>query len=264
MSDLASSWNSTKTAQENRIDWICSVIQNYFKQDSQRDKIYQKLVRKKRYELESLSKELEPPVAKKSKLDEKQDKIAPFEARLPGISKPVKILDVGSCFGGFSDKLTSDSKDSNFKITAVDIAPSNEKVIKCDFLSTASRQTAGLKSNSFDCLIFSLFLSYFPSGQPRLVALQAAEDLLQPYGILIIVDPDSSKINKNSKIYNKDHKQAIESLGFKRFICEKSDHLVKFAYMKLPEFASTQPKLSDAQLVELLKIVQDKNKTDVA
>jgi len=83
---------------------------------------------------------------------------------------------------------------------------------------------------------------------------------LKPFGILLISDPDSSHQTKNSKTFAVNHKKAIEHLGFKRFLYQKTPHTQNAAYMKLPLWAENTEKhnLSDEVLADLLSIPQDK------
>ena len=78
--------------------------------------------------------------------------------------------------------------------------------------------------------------------------------------MLIIVESDSSKINKNGQVYNKNWRCVVENFGFRRFVSEKSGHLFKMGFVKVPEWAKTNAlNLTEEELVDLLKIVQDNN-----
>ena len=148
-----------------------------------------------------------------------------------------KLLDVGSCYNPFS-------KFDKFEVTAIDIAPAHPTVLSCDFLSVnileSSTKFDGeslgnslqhIKAGSFDIVIFSLLLSYFPSTQQRLQCCINAHKALCLHGILIIITPDSSHQNRHAGMM-KSWKQCIESLGFHRWKYIKDIHLHCMAFRK--------------------------------
>ena len=108
-----------------------------------------------------------------------------------------------------------------------------------------------LPANTFDVVVFSLFLSYFPSCRQRWSCCVKAHKLLKNQGLLIIIESDSSHQNKNTKMI-KSWKTALESLGFARYKYEKLEHLHCMAFRK----SSTTANLGGDN-DELLFIPQD-------
>lgn len=147
----------------------------------------------------------------------------------------LKILDVGSCYNPLS-------KEELFDVRAVDIAPYSKDVEKCDFISLKisnfdiynnhDNSVCGLCENSYDTVVFSLFLEYIPSANKRFLCCKNAYNLLKPGGILIIVTPDSKHQGSNSKIINTSWKVLLAKLGFMRIKYEKLTHLHCMVFRK--------------------------------
>lgn len=142
------------------------------------------------------------------------------------------LLDVGSCYNPFSPF-------DYFEVTAVDIAPAIAEVYKCDFLNVNITNTeiknsnviTSMKSNSFDIVVFSLFLEYLPSPKQRLECCQKAYKLLKPEGLLIIITPDSKHMGANAKLM-KSWRFVLANIGFLRIKYEKLPHLHCMAFRK--------------------------------
>jgi SAM-dependent methyltransferase len=152
-------------------------------------------------------------------------------------SRKLRLLDVGSCYNPFS-------KFDKFEVTAIDIAPAHSTVLSCDFLSVnileSSTRSEGkvagnslhhIHAGSFDIVIFSLLLSYFPSTHQRLQCCINAHKALCLHGILLIITPDSSHQNRHAGMM-KSWKQCIETLGFHRWKYVKDTHLHCMAFRK--------------------------------
>lgn len=149
------------------------------------------------------------------------------------IDSKINILDVGSCYNPFK---TEDL----FSVTAVDLAPYSEDVVKCDFLNLkvdsarifSDKSLLELPKNSFDAVIFSLLLEYIPCPEKRFSCCQKAYDLLKEGGILFIVTPDSKHEGANSKIINTSWKIVLAKLGFMRIYYEKLPHIHCLGFRK--------------------------------
>lgn len=84
------------------------------------------------------------------------------------IDSKINILDVGSCYNPFK-------AEELFAVTAIDIAPYSEDVIKCDFLNLkvkdklmfSDKSLIEIPKNYYDAVIFSLFLEYIPCSKQR-------------------------------------------------------------------------------------------------
>ncbi|KAF4525685.1 hypothetical protein B566_EDAN010676 [Ephemera danica] len=151
-------------------------------------------------------------------------------------SNVLDLLDVGSCYNPFE-------KFPIFKVLAVDIAPGHPSVKKCDFLTVklVSQYTDCVHSrdntleqiskNSFDIVIFSLLLEYFPNSESRFKCCSNAYEVLKPEGLLFIITPDSKHATANSKIMKK-WRLALATLGFWRIHYEKLKHLHCMAFCK--------------------------------
>ena len=154
-------------------------------------------------------------------------------------SRKWKLLDIGSCYNPFS-------KFDKFEVTAIDIAPAHPTVLYCDFLSVdisesstrserkgevAGNSINHIKAGSFDIVVFSLLLSYFPSTHQRLQCCINAYKALCLHGILLIITPDSSHQNRHAGMM-KSWKQCIEAIGFHRWKYAKDTHLHCMAFRK--------------------------------
>ena len=144
------------------------------------------------------------------------------------IEDKINILDVGSCYNPFSTE-------DQFCVTAIDIAPYSNDVIKCDFLNlqigtkrTLSENNSALVEmpiNSFDAIVFSLLLEYIPCPEKRFECCKKAYQLLKNGGLLFIATPDSKHEGANTKIINTSWKVTLAKLGFLRIRYEKLPHI---------------------------------------
>ena len=152
-------------------------------------------------------------------------------------TKRWKLLDVGSCYNPFS-------KFDKFEVTAIDIAPTHPSVLSCDFINVnisesgtkfegkvAKNSLHHIEAGSFDIVVFSLLLSYFPSTLQRLQCCINAHKALCLHGILLIITPDSSHQNRHAGMM-KSWKQCIESVAFHRWKYVKDTHLHCMAFRK--------------------------------
>lgn len=156
---------------------------------------------------------------------------------LENIPEKVRVLDVGSCFNPFR-------KSQHFDVTAIDLCPATEDVLKGDFLKIEVCRMAGgpkiimennevskLPANNYECVVFSLLLEYIPSSGLRLQCCQKAYELLKYEGILIIITPDSQHVGKNASIM-KNWRFTLGTLGFNRIKFEKLPHITCMAFRK--------------------------------
>ncbi|KAG1696148.1 S-adenosylmethionine sensor upstream of mTORC1 [Nymphon striatum] len=179
----------------------------------------------------------------------------------------LKLLDVGSCYNPFLKYSTE------FDVLAVDLSPATKDVLQCDFLELQisnnltspqiGNSVESLVSSSFDIIIFSLLLEYFPSTRQRYLCCKNASDLLKLNGLLFIITPDSKHQNHNSKMM-KSWKEAMLNLNLVRVKYEKLTHLHCMAFRKVStevkEKVYLREKFNDEKLHELLYIPQDSNK----
>lgn len=176
----------------------------------------------------------EKALEKESKLSQRyfENPINNLNAIFEGEKLTLKLLDVGSCYSPFSTF-------SNFNVTAIDLVPATEHVLKCDFLKVIiSKEIKNIQSpcttlpeGFFDIVVFSLLLEYFPSAQQRFTCCKNAYELLKPGGLLFILTPDSKHATANSKVM-KSWRLALAALGFLRVSYQKLKHLHCMAYRK--------------------------------
>ncbi|RDD43815.1 putative methyltransferase BTM2-like protein [Trichoplax sp. H2] len=225
--------------EENRIFWCKNVIMEYYFNG-----ILQKILTKQARRLFYLEngQNIQSSMMNAFVSKEVANQVAIIQRSFINCDK-VKLLDVGSCYNPFAEFSQS------FVTTAIDLCPADKSVIQCDFLNVAineaelSEQTNDgvtcaewLKSNQlqaryFHVVIFCLLLSYFPSPVQRWKCCIHAHRLLMQNGLLLIITPDSSHQNRNSKMV-KSWKSAIESIGFTRWKYVKLDHLHCMAFRK--------------------------------
>ncbi|XP_046750572.1 S-adenosylmethionine sensor upstream of mTORC1 [Diprion similis] len=146
----------------------------------------------------------------------------------------VKLLDVGSCYNPFADV-------NFFDVTAIDLAPSCEGVLQCDFLrmqigqeniySADKQRVEQLTVESFDTIVFCLLLEYLPSPEQRYACCQKAYNLLKSGGLLLIITPDSKHVGANAR-FMKSWRYVLSSLGFMRTKYEKLPHAHCLAFRK--------------------------------
>lgn len=231
--------NSGSDSELCRIQWVVKNCDEYFN-----NKGYQKAIEKEeklsqRYFNKSISK---PEHFKESK-------------------SLLKLLDVGSCYNPFS-------RFPFFDVTALDIVPAVENVLKCDFLSVSisngvesvNNTCTELPERYFDVVVFSLLLEYFPSSTQRLKCCKNAYRVLKDGGLLFILTPDSKHATANSKMM-KSWRFALASIGFWRTCYQKLKHLHCMSYRKcidsqVPKYwLSTQQCQKSAE--DLMYIPQD-------
>lgn len=168
----------------------------------------------------------EEDIAKKIQIDVK------LHAYLDNSIDQIKVLDVGSCYNPLKVY-------EKFNVFAIDIAPANENVYKCDFLNVKisdtniveNQQILELQETSFHVVVFSLVLEYLPCPQQRFKFCKQAYDLLISEGVLIIITPDSKHVNANVKFINS-WRYHLSQLGFARVKQEKLPHINCMMYRK--------------------------------
>ncbi|KAM7345330.1 S-adenosylmethionine sensor upstream of TORC1 [Cochliomyia hominivorax] len=154
---------------------------------------------------------------------------------LVDIPDKIKILDVGSCFNPFG-------KSSYFEVTAIDLYPATQEVLKGDFLKIKVENLKDIKMSEegevlalpkqyYECVVFSLLLEYIPSSELRLECCRKAYDLLRFEGILIIITPDSQHVGKNAALM-KNWRYTLGTMGFTRIRFEKLPHITCMVFRK--------------------------------
>lgn len=180
------------------------------------------------------------------------------ESSCEKLDQKLKLLDVGSCFDPFSkfSKL--------FETNAIDITPACEAVAQLDFVTSTIGTTDeyDLIENSYQVVVFSLLLEYLPSSDLRWICCMKANHVLRLDGILCIVTPDSSHVNKRAS-QMKSWKKALEHLGFKRWRYEKLQHLHCMVFRKVDQVSKPKDKIS-VELTSLLYIPQDHNQSNIS
>lgn len=156
------------------------------------------------------------------------------EKRFINFDDKIKLLDVGSCYNPFKEI-------SFIDVTAIDIAPANTDVIKCDFLQIkwSTRQENTLNESeittfdkqSFDVVVFSLLLEYMPSSEQRLQLCRNAYEILKYEGLLIIITPDSRHVGANAKLM-KNWRYVLAKMGFSRIKISKLSHITCMVFRK--------------------------------
>ncbi|XP_046627771.1 S-adenosylmethionine sensor upstream of mTORC1 [Neodiprion virginianus] len=146
----------------------------------------------------------------------------------------VKLLDVGSCYNPFGGV-------NFFDVTAIDLAPSCDGVLQCDFLSMQigqedvfsanKQQVEQLTVGSFDTVVFCLLLEYLPSPEQRYACCKKAYNLLKSGGLLLIITPDSKHVGANAR-FMKSWRYVLSNLGFMRAKYEKLPHAHCLAFRK--------------------------------
>ncbi|CAK9058551.1 unnamed protein product [Durusdinium trenchii] len=108
-------------------------------------------------------------------------------------SGPLKLLDLGSCANYFAGR-------AHFDVTAVDLAPAEETVLRGDVLELTVGPVGSepvfkdgclvqLPAKAFHVAVLALLLSYMPEPLDRARVLAKVRQLLQePTGLLIIAD----------------------------------------------------------------------------
>ena len=229
-SDSASEYaNSMKTLSntfwknESRLEWISSKLKLYF---IQRD-------------IERFLKRLH---RKQESSDEKdEEEFKRISQIFPKNIEKLKILDVGSCHNPLLKFFSNEQ--NQFDLMAIDLSPACETVLRGDFIQIPlnnenheiiENDLVNLKRNSFEAVIFCLLLEYLPTAELRLKAVEKAIDLLKPFGILLIVTPDSSHQGKNQN-QMKSWRLAMAKLGMIRIYIDKLKHVTCLGYVKIEQ-----------------------------
>ncbi|KAM8972058.1 S-adenosylmethionine sensor upstream of mTORC1 [Pelodytes ibericus] len=238
MKNLASNHWSKKCEGQSRIEWCLRVCQEYFYNGGKK-KALEKDSRRA-----ALNNQEPPNYAEYLSVN-------PFCVR-PQVKAPnnefhpsrkIRLLDVGSCYNPFL-------KYDDILSVGIDIVPAVETVHRCDFLNLQIQKPLQfapeaidaflrrlqspidyLPAELFDVVVFSLLLSYFPSRYQRWICCKKAHELLTLNGLLLIITPDSSHQNRNAMMM-KSWKISIESLGFKRMVYSKIEHMHLMAFRK--------------------------------
>ena len=175
----------------------------------------------------SIFLEKEKKMAAKYCLDSELELITNFQAA------SMSLLDVGSCYNPLSQF-------PNIVVTAVDLEPASEDVVKCDFLSVGIGDRLlvdchsvckQLPEESYDAVLFSLLLEYLPSPSQRFTSCHKATSLLKKGGLLLILTPDSKHASANSRLVRQ-WRLALASLGLWMLAAEKLKHLRCFTFVK--------------------------------
>ncbi|XP_055929631.1 S-adenosylmethionine sensor upstream of mTORC1-like isoform X2 [Argiope bruennichi] len=172
--------------------------------------------------------------------------------------RQLKLLDIGSCYNPFS-------KFSEFSCVAIDLTPATKDVLPCDFLQAEIHMKSNAEvindskltffEESFDIVVMSLVLEYLPAAEQRAIFCFKAWQLLQLYGLCIIITPDSKSLHHNAPMM-KSWKTAFEKIGFKRVKYEKLTHLHCMAFCKM--YMTSSVDISSCKsLSDLLYIPQD-------
>lgn len=246
MQDLATlHWeknNETNPKAQSRVDWVHRVCVTYFANGE--------LVRQR---------EREKKIATKIGVNLNLLQYSIFD------SEKLRLLDVGSCYNPFK-------KFTNFDVLPVDIAAANDEVYLCDFLKVQvgdrcfiheTKQITSLKRNSFDIVVFSLVLEYFPCPLQRLLCCTKAYQLLNTEGLLLIITPDSKHVGANAKLM-KSWRFILANMGFSRIKYEKLPHIHCMAFRKsiTLEIASRWAQIQDSpnKFLDKMVIPQDFNR----
>lgn len=224
---------------ESRIDWVRNYCLAYF------------------YQLEILHhhRNKETEIFEKISGNVSKDRFINFEDR-------IKLIDVGSCYNPFKEI-------SFIDVTAIDIAPANNDVIKCDFLQiqwSSSKENTPIQTEittfekgSFDVVVFSLLLEYMPSSDQRLKLCGNAYEILKYEGLLIIITPDSRHVGANAKLM-KNWRYVLAKMGFSRIRISKLSHITCMIFRKClqPEVAQRWGELhKEDYMTDELNIPQD-------
>jgi hypothetical protein len=109
-----------------------------------------------------------------------------------------------------------------------------------------------MSTHSFNVIIFSLVLDYLPTCRQRLSACRIAHELLTCFGLLLIVEPDSSlRGNRQTR-----WRQALDSIGFALVSCVKVANLYCMAFRKIVTLFMINEEESE-RISQLFNIPQD-------
>ena len=213
MRELAENhWKNNSTS-DDRITWTINFCENYFQLD-ELERLYQKDLRV----IELLRKE--------------GHDIELRDGRILSLDKKLEALDVGSSGNFFQNY-------KRFNLLPIDISPSDNSVLFCDFLTVPVQdhfqlndtKVTALQLNYYEVVIFCLLLEYLPSSVQRIKCCEKAYHVLRTQGILIIITPDSNHEMKNSKQI-KNWQWTLAKIGFQRVKVEKLKNLTCMAFRK--------------------------------
>ena len=147
----------------------------------------------------------------------------------------IHTLDVGSCFNPFSTYPDLD-------VLALDLAPADPSVKKCDFLNVPLSESLvlnatkdailSLPSGAYDAVLFCLLLEYLPVPALRYRACAKARNVLREGGLLVLVTPDSCHQGRNLSVI-RSWRIALARLGLIRVYYEKLEHVHGMAFVKV-------------------------------
>lgn len=203
-------WDKNIEQNINRINWVVKECDNYFSQKKQKEIFEKEQKMSFRYFGDTVKCE---------------DYIFPQ-------TEVLELLDVGSCYNPFKQF-------EQFNVTAIDLAPATQDVLRCDFLNVILEDYVLIQENSvislprqyFDIVVFSLLLEYLPHPSLRYDCCLKAYELLRPGGALLIITPDSKHPSANSQLI-KNWRMALAHLGFIKVSYEKTEHLHCMTYTK--------------------------------
>lgn len=240
------------TTNECRIAWTMNYIEHYFYGNNDDDD--DRILKIQRLREKRIATKLGIPLE-----NHHQSELQHLE-----IDK-IALLDVGSCFNPFS-------KNEKYDVTAIDIAPADPSVHKCDFLNVnlsdrrnnefeGFSELTELPHSHFEVVVFSLFLEYLPTSNQRRDCCLKAYNLLKSEGILIIVTPDSSHKQLNAKLM-KNWRYTLGIYGFSRIKIDNLKHITCMVFRKsidkaIPRNWSNIHK--ESYMTAELKIPQDYN-----
>lgn len=210
MRELAEKHWKQNASEDDRIDWTVNFCEKYFQSDE--------LERRKQKELRTIKQ-----------LGEEEIVIEAVDETFGG---KLEALDVGSSGNFFKTY-------ERFNMLPIDISPSDNSVLFCDFLSVPIEDriirdestVTALPSSHFHVVIFSLLLEYLPSSDQRIRCCEKALQVLKTNGILIIITPDSNHHMKNSKQI-KNWQWTLAKIGFQRVKVEKLKNLTCMTFRK--------------------------------
>ncbi|CAN7994402.1 unnamed protein product, partial [Ixodes pacificus] len=150
----------------------------------------------------------------------------------------VRLLDVGSCYDPFRCY-------EDIEAVAVDLTPACEGVLECDFLKLRVTDPSGgrwspyvltnplveLPAASFQVVVLCMVLEYLPSCLQRWTFCRKAAALLRPYGLLLVVTPDSKHQQRNAAMVAS-WREALGNLGLPKLRYEKRQHLHCMAFYR--------------------------------
>lgn len=215
-----------KQATSCRVEWIKSRCEEYFFNGG-REK-YDRIERSIDTKISKDSTEVERCITSRNSSNAESQSIRRSDRSLEESQKrTLTLLDVGSCYNPFETL-------STFDVTAIDLNGIPDKVLHCDFLnveigeerilSSDKQEILQLAENTYDVVVFSLFLEYLPCSKQRYICCKKAYSSLKSAGIFFIISPDSKHMNANARLI-KSWRYVLSRLGFMRIKYEKLRHI---------------------------------------